>query len=145
MTKLLSEIHWGAVLPCALVYGIFCGVWHRPFLFGKKWEKAMGFKRMIGWTDPPIQFVVPMLASLVTTIAVAMLLQLLALNTFAEVLTVALILGIGFGAPIVYTVGTIPIMHKPLTFGSITGSAQALGITVMTVVMHYLSRWIEGG
>lgn len=105
----------------------------------------MGFKRMIGWTDPPIQFVVPMLASLVTTIAVAMLLQLLTLNTFGEVLTLALILGIGFGAPIVYTVGTIPIMHKPLTFGSITGSAQALGITIMTVVMHYLSRWIEGG
>jgi Protein of unknown function (DUF1761) len=142
--RLLTEIHWGAVIPAALIYSVFCGIWHRPFLFGKKWEAAMGFKRTIGWTDPPIQYVVPMIACLVTTIVVAMLLQLLSLTTFGEVLTLAAMLGIGFGAPIVFTVGTIPIMHKPLTFGRITGSAQALGIAITTMLVHYLSRWIEG-
>ncbi len=132
----LSEINWLAVAVGTIVYCAFCGIWHRQFAFGKKWEEAMGFERPENWKETNIYYVVPLIACFTTTVAIAVLLKLTNTNSFAEALHIGLIAGIGFAMAIVFTTAIIPTMKKPLVFGAITGTAQALGIIIVTMIVY---------
>jgi hypothetical protein len=64
----LSEINWLAIALATVVYCAFSGIWHRQFVFGKKWENAMGFQRPENWKETKIYFVVPFFSCLITTL-----------------------------------------------------------------------------
>jgi Na+-translocating ferredoxin:NAD+ oxidoreductase RnfA subunit len=137
---MLSEINWLAVAIGTVVYCAFCGIWHRPFAFGKKWEKAMGFKRPENWKEANICYVVPLISCFITTLAISILLKLTNTNSVVEALHIGLIAGVGFAMAIVFTTAVIPTMKKPLVFGAITGTAQALGIIITTIVVYYIAK-----
>jgi hypothetical protein len=134
------DIDWLAVILATIIYSAFCGIWHKQFAFGKKWEQAMGFVRPENWKESSIYYVVPLLACFVTTVAIAILLNLFSIYTLLDALFLGLFLGLGFASPIVFTVGTIPTMKKPLVFGAITGLAQAFGITLVTAILFILTK-----
>lgn len=137
---MLSEINWLAVAIGTIAYCAFCGIWHRQFVFGKKWEEAMGFKRPENWKETNIYYVVPLISCFVTTLAMAILLKMTNVHSFAEALHVGIIAGIGFAMAIVFTTAVIPIMKKPLVFGAITGTAQALGIIIVALIIYSISK-----
>jgi hypothetical protein len=136
----LSEINWLAVVVGTIAYWVFCGIWHRPFVFGKKWEQAMGFDRPENWKETNISFIVPLISCFVTSIAVAVLLKLTDVNSITNALTVGLLTGIGFATAVVFTTVVIPTMKKPLVFGAITGTAHALGIVIATLIIYLISK-----
>lgn len=133
--NILIEINWVAVLIGTMAYCAFCGIWHRQFVFGKKWEEAMGFHRPENWKETNIYYIVPLIACFATTLTMSILLKLTNTASFKEALTVGLLSGFGIGMAIVFTTAVIPTMKRPLTFGAITGTAQALGITLMTLIV----------
>lgn len=135
----LSDINWIAVTIGTFVYSAFSGIWHRQFAFGKKWEQAMGFDRPDNWKETNIYYIIPLISCFVTTVVIAILLKLTNTNSFAEALSLGLLTGIGFATAIVFTTATIPTMKKPLVFGAITGTAQALGITIVTLIIYAIS------
>ena len=137
---MLSYINWLAVVVGTIAYWIFCGIWHRPFAFGKKWEQAMGFNRPENWKESNINFIVPLISCFVTSVAIAVLLKLIGVNSITNALTVGLLTGIGFAMAIVFTTSLIPTMKKPLVFGLITGTAQALGIIIATLIIFFMSK-----
>ena len=138
--SILTEINWLAVVIGTIAYCAFCGIWHRQFAFGKKWDEAMGFKRPDNWKPTNIYYVVPLIACFITTLSIAVLLKLTNTNSFAEALHIGIIAGIGFAMAIVFTTAVIPIMKKPLVFGAITGTAQALGIIIVTMIVYAMSK-----
>lgn len=137
---ILSEINWLAIAIGTIAYCAFCGIWHKQFAFGKKWEDAMGFRRPENWKESNIYYVVPFISCFVTTIAVSILLHLTNAKSFTDALTIGLLMGVGFAMAIVFTTAVIPIMKKPLVFGTITGTAQALGITLVTLIVYAISK-----
>jgi Na+-translocating ferredoxin:NAD+ oxidoreductase RnfA subunit len=139
MNIILSNINWLAVAVGTITYCAFCGIWHRQFAFGKKWEQAMGFHRPENWKETNIYYVVPLISCFVTTVTIAILLKLTNVNSFSDALTLGLLAGVGFATAIVFTTATIPTMKKPLVFGAITGTAQALGITIVTLIIYAIS------
>lgn len=100
----------------------------------------MGFKRPENWKETNIYYIVPLISCFITTLAISVLLKLTNANSYTGALTVGLIAGIGFAMAIVFTTAVIPTMKKPLTFGAITGTAQALGITLVTIIIYAISR-----
>lgn len=138
--NILSELNWLSIIAGTIAYCAFCGIWHRQFAFGKKWEAAMGFKRPDNWKETNIYYIVPLIACFVTTVAVAILLKLTNTNSLGEALHLGLILGVGLAMAIVFTTAVIPTMKKPLTFGAITGTAQAIGITIVTIIIYAISK-----
>lgn len=136
----LTDINWLAVAVGTIAYCAFCGIWHRPFAFGKKWEQAMGFDRPKNWKETNIYYVVPLISCFVTTVVIAVLLKLTNVSSFADALTLGLLTGVGFATAIVFTTAVIPTMKKPLVFGAITGTAQALGITIVTLIIYAISK-----
>jgi hypothetical protein len=137
---LLSDINWLAVAVGTIAYCAFCGIWHRQFAFGKKWEQAMGFDRPENWKETNIYYVVPLISCFITTIVISILLNLTNASSLFDALILGLLTGVGFATAIVFTTAVIPIMKKPLMFGVITGTAQALGITIVTLIIYAISR-----
>lgn len=135
-----ADINWLAVTVGTVAYSAFCGIWHRQFAFGKKWEQAMGFDRPKDWKETNIYYVVPLISCFVTTVVIAILLKLTSVNSFSDALTLGLLTGVGFATAIVFTTATIPTMKKPLVFGAITGTAQGLGIALVTLIVFTLSE-----
>jgi hypothetical protein len=136
----LSNINWLSVIVGTIAYCAFCGIWHRQFAFGKKWEQAMGFDRPANWRETTIYYVVPLISCFVTTIVISMLLKQTNVNSFTEAVTLGLLTGAGFATAIVFTTAVIPTMKKPLVFGAITGTAQALGITLVTIIIYSMTK-----
>ena len=140
MNLALIDINWLAVIVATIAYSAFSGIWHRQFAFGKKWENAMGFKRPDNWKETTIYFVVPSISCLTTSIVIASLINLLNVNSFMDALTLGLLTGIGFATSVTFTNAVIPTMKKPLVFGVITGTAHALGITLVTLIIFAISK-----
>lgn len=140
MSISLTEIDWLAVSVGTIAYSTFCGIWHRQFAFGKKWEKAMGFNRPKNWKETNIYYVVPLISCFVTTVVISILLQLTNVNSYSDVLILGLLTGAGFATSIVFTTAVIPTMKRPLVFGAITGTAQGIGITIVTLIVYAISK-----
>lgn len=135
-----AQPDWLAVGMATIAYSAFSGIWHRQFAFGKKWEEAMGFNRSKEWKETTIYYVVPTLSCFTTSLALAIILDLVGAKTLHETLTVALLVGIGFAMAVTFTNAVIPTMKKPLVFGLITGSAHVFGIVVASLVLYTLTK-----
>jgi hypothetical protein len=135
----LTDINWLAVVVATIAYSAFSGIWHRQFAFGKKWENAMGFNRPENWKETTIYFIVPSISCLTTSIVVAILINLLNVNSFNDALILGLLTGIGFATAVTFTNAVIPTMKKPLVFGAITGTAHAFGITIASIIIYAIS------
>lgn len=135
----LTDINWLAVAVATIAYSAFSGIWHRQFAFGKKWETAMGFNRPENWKETTIYFIVPSISCLTTSTVVAILINLLNVNSFNDAITLGLLTGIGFATAVTFTNAVIPTMKKPLVFGAITGTAHAFGITIASIIIYSIS------
>ncbi len=140
MNITLSDINWLAVAAGTIAYSAFCGIWHRQFAFGRKWEQAMGFDRPKDWKETNIYYIVPLFSCFVTTVAISIMLKLTNVNSYSDALKLGLLTGAGFATAIVYTTAIIPTMKKPLVFGAITGTAQGLGVALVTLIVFALSE-----
>ena len=138
METWLIKIDWISVAIATLAYCAFSGFWHRQFMFGKKWEEAMGFQRPDYWKETSIYFIVPFFSCFVTTLVVAVLVSLINPHSIREAILLGLMLGVGFATAVTFTNAVLPIMKKPLIFGLITGTAHAIGITLATAIIYYL-------
>ncbi|MBK8054648.1 MAG: DUF1761 domain-containing protein [Saprospiraceae bacterium] len=134
-----SDINWVAVIIGTVAYTAFCGIWHRPFAFGKKWEQAMGFERHENWKETNLYYVVPTISCFLTTIVIAILQKMIVANSFSHALIIGILTGFGFATTIVFTTAVIPTMKKSLMFGLVTGTAQALGIIISSLLVFAFS------
>jgi Protein of unknown function (DUF1761) len=132
--------YWLAVGMATIGYSAFSGIWHRQFVFGKKWEEAMGFNRPKEWKETTIYYVVPTLSCFTTSLTMTIILNLTGAKTLHETLTVALLIGVGFAMAVTFTNAVIPTMKKPLMFGLITGVAHVFGIVVVSLVLYILTK-----
>ncbi len=66
--------------------------------------------------------------------------QLTSVNSYSGAFIIGLVIGVGFAMAIVFTTAVIPTMMNPLVFGAITGTAQALGITLVTLIIYAISK-----
>ncbi|AKD02031.1 DUF1761 domain-containing protein [Pontibacter korlensis] len=138
--EIITELNWVAIAVGTIFYCVFCGIWHRQFAFGKKWEEAMGFQRPENWKETNIYYIVPLVSCCVTTVVIAILLKLTIANSYNDALRLGILIGFGIATAVVFTTSVIPIMKKPLTFGAITGTAQALGIILLTLIIYAISN-----
>lgn len=83
---------------------------------------------------------VPLISYFITTVAISILLKTTDADSFLDGLTLGLLTGIGFATAIIFTTEVIPTMKKLLVFGAITGTAQGLGIIIVTLIVDGLSK-----
>lgn len=132
-----GDINWLAVAAAAVAYYVLGGLWFTP-LFGRAWDRSVGFQRPPKHKFPPIYYVAPLIGSIVATIATAVLSYALEIEQLSEAALLGLVVGVGYAAAVSFTNAVSPSMKHPLLFAAVTGSYHAAGLILASVIIALL-------
>ena len=135
------EVNMGANLTAlaaaGLAYYLLGAIWFTP-LFGRQWDRAVGFERPKRWRPAAPYYLVPLLGCLVTAAALAALMQLAHCRSLAEALAVGLALGLGY-ATLTGTLAVSPNMPRPALYALVTGSYHLVGALLCAAVLWFVA------
>jgi hypothetical protein len=94
-----------------IIYFILGALWYSPLLFGKIWADAMNFK-MDELEPKPKMFIGAGISAFITTLFLAILLDLIGTYNIITGLLVSLIVGIGF----ILTIGLYDVLYEDKNF-----------------------------
>lgn len=135
--SVLGDLNWLAVIVATIVYFAIGGLWFSPVALGKPWQSS------IGWTEedakkatPVTMYVVPLVTCLVATIALAMVAEASATDSFGEGIVLGLVVGIGLVFAALYVTGAFdPRKPDPRTWIAVTAGYHVVGLVVAAVIL----------
>lgn len=131
------------VLAQALVAGAayfaLGGLWFTP-LFGKQWDRAVGFRRPARWRPALPYYLVPLAGCMAVAAAMQHLLALTGARSLPDALSLGLAVGAGISLPITSVNALAPNMLRPALYAAVTGSYHLLG-AVLCAAIHF---WMRG-
>lgn len=134
MLDALAQLDWLAVALATIAYYLLGAIWFTP-LFGKTWDRAIGYDRAPGSRFGAAYYLVPLVSALLVSLAIAVLTTSLAPISIGESLTMGLVVGLGVAAPISINNGLTPHTPRPFLFGAVTGSYHLVGILMVSVII----------
>lgn len=139
MFDVFGDLNWLAVVAAGLAYYVLGGLWFSQGIFGKAWDKAIGFDRPKDWQVTPRYYIGPLIGCLATALALAVLAQALGVNLFNEAVSLGLIVGVGVAGAVTFTNAITPRTPRPLVFAVITGTYHVLGIVLASTMLFWWS------
>lgn len=127
-----------AVLGAGITYFLLGGVWFTP-LFGRMWDRAVGFERPPRWRPPAIYYLGPLAGCLVASFATALLMHHLQPAALPDALRIGCIVGAGYGATITSVNAISPNMPHPGLYAAVTGSYHLVGLILCSAILFRLS------
>lgn len=127
-----------STLLAGIAYFALGGLWFTP-LFGKQWDRAVGFERPPRWRPALSYYLVPLAGCLAVSAAMNYLLTRVPVATLPDALGLGLVAGIGFGLAITSVNALAPNMPRPALYAAVTGSYHALG-AVFCAAIHFWWR-----
>ncbi|MGI9650855.1 DUF1761 domain-containing protein [Chryseobacterium sp. RLHN22] len=135
MIKQLTNLNWLSILVAFIPYFILGYLWFEVF-FKKQYYIALGKDLPTTPQKPaPIFIVGPMITTLVTVIASAILIYILDLQRYNQVLGYSLFLGLGFLVSNTINIAINPNMPKPLYYGFLVGIYHLIGFTISNIII----------
>lgn len=134
MINLLSHINWVAVLVAFLAYFILGALWF-TLLFSKQYSASLGKENESAQKPAPIFIIGPAICSLVITIATALIMKALNIQSYDNAIEFALIIGVGYLVANTVNIAINPNMPRPLYYGFISGSYHLTGIVIVCLIL----------
>jgi hypothetical protein len=135
--ELLGDLDWLAVLVAALAYFAIGAVWYAPPVFGKAWMAAGGMQPAEQGRGPgPAIYAVPLVGSVLSAIALAMIALASGTDDLGEGVVLGLVVGIGFAISIAFVTATFESAKpKPFVWGAVNGGYHLVGNLVAAVIV----------
>jgi hypothetical protein len=134
MFDALTQLDWLAVALASLAYYLLGALWFTP-LFGKTWDRSIGYDRAPGSRFGVAYYIVPLVSALLVSLAIAILLAALAPVGLGESLLVGVVVGLGVAAAVSMNNGLTPHTPHPFLFGAVTGSYHLVGIVIVAAII----------
>lgn len=134
MLNLVSGLNWLAVLVAFVVYSIIGMLWF-TVLFVKPYRASLGRASEPPQKPAPIFIIGPTICALVITVAHALLMSALGIASYADAVSLALLVGIGYLVANTVNIAINPNMPRPLYYGAITGAYHLVGIMVVSLLI----------
>jgi hypothetical protein len=133
MINQLTNLNWISVLVAFVAYFVLGALWFTLF-FSKQYKISLGKE---GQTLPnkPIFIVGPALCSLIITIASAVLMYALHIQSVGEAMEFATVIGIGFLVANTVNIAINPNIPKPILYGIISGAYHLTGISIVSLIL----------
>ncbi|GLZ35958.1 hypothetical protein Lesp02_81450 [Lentzea sp. NBRC 105346] len=137
--SVLGDLNWLAVIVATVVYFGLGGLWYAEFLFGKQWQKAMGWEGNAPEGGGAGIYVFPLVTCFVATLATAMIAKATGTDTVGEAIVLAIVVGIGVAAAVLTVTGVFD-STKPsaMTTVAISAGYHFVGLLLASVI---LSVW----
>ena len=139
---LLGDVDWLAVIVAAVAYFVLGAVWYAPPIMGKAWMAAGGMQDMRGTSERPGPgiYVVPLIGSLLSAIALGMIALATATDSFGEGIVLGLVVGIGFAISIaLVTAAFESAKPKPFTWGAVNAGYHLIGNLVAATIIALMA------
>jgi Protein of unknown function (DUF1761) len=124
-------------IVAGLAYFALGGLWFTP-LFGKAWDKAVGFDRPPRWRPAAAYYLGPLVGCVVVAFATQALLNISGADSLDRKLLVAGIAGVGFSACVTTVNAISPNVPRPALYAAVVGSYHVVGTLLCAVVLHML-------
>lgn len=134
MLDSLTSVNWLAVTLATLAYFLLGALWFTP-LFGRAWDRSLGIERQRGERYPMVYYVVPLVSSLLVSVATAVLIGWIGIDGWPDAALLGLVVGIGYSGAVTFTNAVTPTAPHPLTFAAITGSYHVVGAVIAAVII----------
>jgi hypothetical protein len=132
----LGQLNWLAVIVGAIVYFAIGALWYSPVLFGRAWQRSIGWDESRTPPQGMMIYVVPFFAYLVMAIAVGLLAAATGTDELAEGIVLGLVLGIGLSLAHTFVDASFdPNKPQPWTWFAINGTYHALGLLLVSVII----------
>lgn len=125
-----------AISTAGVVYFVLGGLWFSPLLFGKHWDRAIGFARPAAWKPGMVYYLGPLLGCVVASLAMAMLMYWIQPATWQDAIGLGLVVGIGYGGVITGVNAISPTLPRPGLYTAVTGSYHVIGITAAAAILY---------
>lgn len=135
---MFTTLNYLAIFVAFVPYFILGALWFTVF-FSRPYRRALGRDENTPTPNNPIYIVGPMLCTAVVTFAAAVLMQWLAIDSNAETLAFALLIGVGFLAANTLNIAINPNMPRPVFYAVITGGYHLIGITLACFILRALT------
>lgn len=126
------------VVAAGIAYFALGGLWFTP-LFGRQWDKAVGFDRPPKWRPSAIYYIGPLVGCLIATFATSHLVQLAHAQVLTDYLKVGCCVGLGYGATITTVNAIAPNMPHSGLYAAVVGSYHVVGLVLGSAVLYWLS------
>lgn len=127
-TFIATEISWWLVAIAAIGYYLLGALWFTP-LFGRAWDRSIGYDRAKDKGRFPVSYyVVPLVAAIVASVVIAVLAALIDADPLGSAL-----LGASVGAVVAaatLTNALTPHTPHPYVFAAVTGGYHLLACTL---------------
>lgn len=134
MFNALAHLNWLAIVLATLAYYLLGAAWFAP-LFGKAWDRSIGYDRPHGHRFGIAYYIVPLVSALAVAIAVAIILTALAPENLGERIVVGGVIGLGIAAAVSINNSLTPHTPHPFLFGVVTGGYHFMGIVIVSVII----------
>lgn len=134
MIDALTDVDWLAVALATLAYYLLGAVWFTP-LFGKAWDRSIGYERQRGHRFGVSYYIVPLVSASAVAVAVAILLTAVDPENLAEAAVAGGVIGLGVAAAVSVNNGLTPHTPHPFLFGAVTGGYHVSGIVIVSVII----------
>ncbi len=134
MINQFSNLNWMSVFVAFVAYYVLGALWF-TLLFKKQYALSLGRKDELPQKPAPIFIIGPALCSLVITIAAALLIYALNINSYSQALEFAFVAGFGFLVANTINIAINPNMPRPIHYGIISGFYHLLGICLVCIIL----------
>lgn len=131
----LNDLNWWAVIVSAVAIFALGSLWFLPKVFGDAWMRS------IGWTPSnedggnPVMYLLALVSGFVIALAVAMVASATGSDTFGEGAVVAIVLGIGITAAMIFITSVFsPTFPKPWTWFAVMGSYFFVSVAIAAII-----------
>ncbi len=137
MIQAISSLNWLGVLLAFVPYFLLGALWF-TVLFKKPYALSLGRENDQPQNVAPIFIVGPALCTLVITVASALLMNALAIDSYQDALLFALIVGIGYLVANTVNIAINPNIPRPLLYGAISGAYHLVGMVIVSLILVFM-------
>ena len=134
MFHVLAEISWFSVLLAFVPYFLLGALWFTLF-FSKAYRISLGKENEEPQKPAPIFIIGPAVCCLIITVASAILIYVLKINSYENALIFALITGVGYLAANTVNIAINPNIPRPLLYGLISGTYHIAGMLIVSIIL----------
>lgn len=133
MISQLVNLNWMSVLLAFIAYFVLGALWFTLF-FSKQYKISLG-RNGENLPNKPIFIIGPALCSLVITVASAVLMYALNIQSFGGAFEFSLLVGIGYLVANTVNIAINPNIPRPIHYGIISGTYHLVGILMVSVIL----------
>jgi hypothetical protein len=133
----LGQLNWLAVIVGAVIYFAIGAVWFTPMMFGRPWQRAIGWDESQRPPDMnPAVYAIPAAFYLVSAIATGMLAAATGSDSVGEGVVLGLVVGVGYALTVNASDAIFdPHKPQPSVWFAITGAYHLVGIIIVAVLV----------